>query len=219
VLAPQARHRRDHATLTRYHTATDGDPLVHQCGLGDPPALADIAEAQAVRDPHVGEEDLVELSLAGELAQRAHLHAGSMHVAQKVGDAAMLGHVRVRPGDEDRPIRLVGKRGPYLLPVEYPLVAVAYRAGAEVGQVRARARLGEQLAPHLLAGPQWTQEPPTLLIGAVPQDRRRGHAEADHLQSRVDLRRAGGGERGVHSGLQRPCRAQPAQPDREVHPR
>ena len=49
--------------------------LVHQGGHRHPPALADVADAVGVGDPHVGEVHLVELGLAGDLAQRPHLDA------------------------------------------------------------------------------------------------------------------------------------------------
>ena len=76
--------RADHAALAGQPHAADGDALVHQRGLGDPPALADLAEAVGVGDADVGEEDLVELGLAGDLAQRPHLDAGVGHVADEV---------------------------------------------------------------------------------------------------------------------------------------
>ena len=55
--------------------AADRHPLVHERGQGDPPAVARRAEALAVGDADVGEVHLVELGLAGHLAQRPHLDA------------------------------------------------------------------------------------------------------------------------------------------------
>jgi len=218
AVPPQPRHHADHAALAGDGVAADGDPLVHQRGGGHPPALADLAEPVLVGDAHVGEEHLVELGLAGDLPQRPHLDAGRGHVADEVGHAAVLGHVRVGAGDQDRPARLVRHGRPHLLAVDDPVVAVAHGAGAERGQVRSGARLAEQLAPDLLARPQRAQEALLLLLGAVGQDRGRGHAEADAVAFGVVARRARRGELGVHDRLQGAGRAEPAQARRVVHP-
>ncbi len=211
-LAPQLGERGDHSALARQRPAADRHPFVHQRGLGDPPAFADVAQAQAVRDPHVSEEDLVELGLTGELAQWPHLDAGCLHVAEEVRHAAVLGHVRVGPGHQDRPGRLVGQRGPHLLAVDDPGVTVADRTGAHVGEVGSRAGFGEELAPDLLASPQWTKETPLLLVGTVPQDGRCGHTQPDADQAWVVVRRTGRHERLVDAGLQRPRPARPPRP-------
>jgi hypothetical protein len=171
-----------------------------------------------VGDPHPGEEHLVELGLAGDLPQRPDLHPGGGHVAQEVGDALVLGQVRVGAGDEDRPAGVVGAGRPHLLAVHDPVVAVPDRPGAQPRQVGARAGFGEQLAPDLLAGPQRPQEALLLLLGAVAQDGRGGHAEADADAPRVVVGRAGGGQFGVHDALQRAGRAEAAEALGKVHP-
>ena len=53
----------------------EGEPgaLVHQRRDRDLPAVADAADDVLVRDPRLLEEELVELALAGDLDQRAHL--------------------------------------------------------------------------------------------------------------------------------------------------
>ena len=65
--------------------AADGHPLVHQGGRGHPPPGADGVEALAVGDADVGEEDLVELGVTGDLAQGADLDARGVHVDDEVG--------------------------------------------------------------------------------------------------------------------------------------
>jgi hypothetical protein len=112
----------------------------------------------------------------------------------------------------------VRHRGPHLLPGHSPAVAVLDRPRAERGQVRAGARLTEQLAPHLLAGPERAQVALALLVGAAAQDRGRGHAQPDTNPFRLVRRGAGRGELGVDDLLQRSGRLLTAQPDREVHP-
>ena len=55
--------------------AADGGALVGQRRHRHPPALAGVADAVGVGDAHVGDVHLVELGLAGDLAQRPHLDA------------------------------------------------------------------------------------------------------------------------------------------------
>ena len=86
------------------------------------------------------------------------------------------------------------------------------------GQVGAGARLAEELAPDLLAGPQRTQEAPLLLVGAVGQDRRRGHAEPDADALGVVVGCARLREGAVHLELPGRRQTQPAEAVREVHP-
>ena len=114
------------------------------------PALAFGAEAVGVGHPDVGEEHLVELGLAGDLAQRPDLHTRIGHVAQKVRQSRVLGHVRVGSRDQDRHLRVLGAGRPHLLPIDNPVVAVAYRAGGERREIRSRARFAEQLAVNVL---------------------------------------------------------------------
>ena len=127
--APLLGDDPDHAGLAGRRAAADGHPLVHERGLRDPPAFADRAEALRVRDADLGQEDLVELGLTGDLAQRPDLDARRGHVAQEVRHALVLGHVRVGAGDEDRPARLVRHRGPDLLAVDDPVVTVFHGPG------------------------------------------------------------------------------------------
>jgi hypothetical protein len=218
-LAPGRRDRADHAALAGQRGAADRDPLVHQRRLRHPPAVADLPEAVRVGNPHVGEEDLVELGLARDLAQRPHLDARVRHVAHEVRDALVLGDVRVRAGDQDRPARVVGVGRPHLLAGDDPVVAVPHRAGAQARQVGAGTGLAEQLAPDLFAGPQRAQEAGLLVLGAVAEDRGRGHAEADADPARFVVRRPGGRQFGVHDPLQRAGCAQAAEALRVVHPR
>ena len=179
----------------------------------------DLAEAVVVGDADAVQEHLVELRLAGQLAQRPDLDAGVGHVADEVRQAAVLGLVRVGAGHEDRPAGHVGHRRPDLLPVDDPLVAVPPSPGGEPGQVGARARLAEQLAPHLFPGPQRAEPAAGLLGRPEAEHRRRRHPEPDADALRVVVRCAGGGELRVDDRLQRPGQPQPAEALREVDPR
>ena len=99
----------------------------------------------------VSEEHLVEFGFAGDLVQGPHVDARSVHVDQEGGDALVLGHVGIGPGQEQPEPGEVGQGRPDLLPVEEPLVAVPYGAGGQAGHIRSRPGLAEELAPDLLA--------------------------------------------------------------------
>ena len=92
-------------------------------------ARAHGVEALLVGDADVGEEDLVELGVAGDLAQGPDLDPGRVHVHDEVGHAPVLGDVGVGAGHQHPPARRVGQGGPHLLAVDHPLVAVAARPG------------------------------------------------------------------------------------------
>ncbi len=128
-----------------------------------PPALADVAEPLRVGDADVGEEDLVELGVAGDLAQRPHLDARRLHVDDEVRHALVLGtdSGSVRAMSMPQPSE-VGERGPHLLAVDDPLVAVADARVESDGDVGAGAGLAEELAPDLLAGEQRAQVTPRV---------------------------------------------------------
>jgi hypothetical protein len=130
----------------------------------------------------------------------------------------VLGQVGVGAGDQQRAPGVLGQRGPHLLPVGHPLLAVLNRAGGQRGQVAARAGLAEQLAPDLLARPERAQPALLLLLAAVGEDGRGGHAQSDRVELGVVARGARRGELGVDDVLQRAGDAQAAEPFRVMHP-
>ena len=130
--------------------ARDHLALARERGVGHLPALAHLADPLGVGHAGVVEEDLVEVDLAADVAQRPHVDAGLAQVDQEVGDALALGHVGVGPGQQHGVGREVRPRRPHLLAVDDPLVPVALGPGGQRRQVRARARLAEELAPPLL---------------------------------------------------------------------
>ena len=137
-VAPHLDQRGDRARALRRDRAADRDPLVHQRGQRDPPAVAGLAEQLGVGDAGVGEEDLVELGLAGHLAQRPDLDAGRLHVDDERGEAGVLHRFGVGAHDEQAPARQVGERGPHLLAVDDPLVAVAHALATTARRSRSR---------------------------------------------------------------------------------
>ena len=98
-----------------------------------------------------------------------------------------FGASRSLPREEDSPVAVVRARCPDLLAVDDPLLAVLLGARAQPGEVRARARFGEQLAPDLVAAQHRGQES-FLLLGRAPRDdRRAGHRDADREHAGRDV--------------------------------
>ena len=196
--------------------AADGGPLVHQRGEGHPPALAHRADAAGVGHPHVGEVDLVELGLAGHLAQGPDLHPLAVHVQGEVGQALVLGELGVGAGDEHSPVGRVGQRRPHLLAVDHPFVAVGHRPGGQTGEIRARAGLAEELAPQVGAGVHGPQEPPLLLVGAVGGDG--GPGQPHEEGARFGRRGPGPAEAVLHAAVELGADSEPAEAGRQMHP-
>ena len=144
-------------------------PLVGEGGVQHPPPVA-LAADQVVRGHgHVGEEHLVEVRLPGDLDQRPDLDAGLLHGDDEVAQPAVLGHVPVGAGDHQRVVGRGRARGPHLLPVDDPAVAVADRGGAHRGQVGARPGLAVEQAGGDPPGEQVADEVGLEPVSAVLQ--------------------------------------------------
>ena len=137
----------------------------------------------SARDADVLEKDLVEADVVDHVGEGAGGETGRLHVNEEVGDALVLGSVRVRAREEDHPVALVRAGGPDLGAVDHVVVAVADGAGLETGEVRAGAGLAEALAPLLLAAEDARQVALLLLVGAIEQDRGAGPAQADTAET------------------------------------
>ena len=140
-----------------------------------------------VGNPHTRQERLVEVRDAGHLAQWSHLQSRRVHVDEEIRDPAVLGDVPVRTRQQNSVIGDVSVRVPHLLAVDDPFVAVALGARRQAGEVRSRARLREQLAPHLVTAEHRADEALLLPFGAVGEDRGEHHAVTDREQPRVDV--------------------------------
>src|SRR5581483_7269201 len=101
----------------------------------------------------------------GHLPQRPHVDARRVHVDEEEADALVRGGVAVGAGHADAPVADATVRAPDLLPGQPVLVAVALGPRRQRRQIRARARLTEQLAPHPLAGDDRRQVFALLLVG------------------------------------------------------
>ena len=92
-------------------------------------------------------------------------------------------------GHHEAPLRPVRQRGPHLLPVDDPLVAVEHGRRRHVGEVAAGAGLGVALAPQFGDVEDLGQEA-LLLLGGAERDQRRPEqflTEVVDLVGRVGL--------------------------------
>ncbi len=154
VAGPPAQITRDasgrgRADRGRAPAGAQTGSLEGKGGVGDGPAVVGASDDGGVAHPGLGDEHLVEQGPPGHLPEGPDLDARLAHVEREVGDALVLGDVRIGPGQEHAEIGDLSSRGPHLLPGHYPLVAVALGPALQAGQVRAGSRLAEQLAPGL----------------------------------------------------------------------
>ena len=112
------------------------------------------------------EEDLVEHRPAGDLAQRADLDPGAVHVHQEVREpaGAWARPGRCGPGRSPSPPRRASEVHTFCPVSRQPPVGSATALVRSDGQVRARLRLAEQLAPGDLAAQRRPGEPLTLRL-------------------------------------------------------
>ena len=131
-------------------------------------------------------------------------------------DARVLRDVGVGAREEHAVVGAHRHGAPHLLARDHPAVAVARRAGGETGEVRARARLAEQLAPPDRAVVDRRHEPGDLLLGSVAADGGRGH---EHPEAGRRQHRAVTLEGGARRDDRPPRVAEPAPLAREVRRR
>jgi hypothetical protein len=167
---------------------TEPGALVHERRDRDHPAVALAADHVLVG--HVGglDEELVELGLARDLAQRAHVDLVLLHVQQEVGEPLVLGGLGVGAGDQHAPLGLVGEGGPDLLAADPPAAVVPGGPRLQRRQVGPRLGLREPLAPDLLGRQDRLQETLLLLLGPVRDHDRAAHHEAEHVRRSWSLR-------------------------------
>ena len=115
--------------------------------VGHLPAVVDATDDVVLRAPGVGEEDLAELGRAVGLGDAAHLDAGLAHRHQQVRDALVLRRVRVGAGQQEAVVGVVALRGPHLLTVDDPFVAVEHRRWSS-GPARSEPESGSQKPWH-----------------------------------------------------------------------
>ena len=173
------------------------------------------------RDPHVGQEHLVELGLAGELAQRPDLHAGRRSCRRRSRSAR---RAWARPGRCGRPA--APQRAWWASEVHTfcPLTrqSCRRRCTARVARpARSDPAPGSLNSWHQTSSPVHSgrSQRGLLLVGAERQDRGRGHAQADRRSRLGSLSGAPAAANSASTtGLQRARQAQAAEAGRVVHP-
>ena len=144
-----------------------GAALVGQRRVRHTPALVLGADEVLDRDLDPVEEDLVELALAGDLAQRTDVDALRRHRDREHRDPAVVGRVRVGAHQRDRPVREHRVRRPHLLSVHDVDAVALLGARREAGEVAARVGFAEQLTPDVVA----REDPRDPRAGVAPRCR------------------------------------------------
>src|SRR5207253_5573598 len=191
------RELREIASIARRVGERPDAALVAEDGHGDAPPLADLTDQVLARHARVLEEDLAELALAGDLAERAHADARRVELHEEEGDAAVA-VLRVGAREDEDPVGPRAEGGPHLLPVQHEVVAVEARRGLERGEVAARARLAEALAPDLVAREHGRDEAAALRLAAVVDECGTEEPDAEDVE---DGWRVGARQLGPHDRL------------------
>ena len=143
------------------------------------PAAVDLADAPAVLDHDVVEEDDVR-ALARQRVHGLDLDAGLVERDEEHRQALVLGHVRVGPGQEEHVVGDVGVRREHLLPVDDPAVAVAPGPGADAGDVGPHLGLGHAEGDRELTAQEAGEDGVLQLVGADGPDHVGHHLGGAH---------------------------------------
>src|SRR5437762_11131923 len=81
-------------------TCAHARALVQEGGVGDRPAVVEVADTSVVVDNRIADEDLAEPGTSRHLPQRSDFDTRLDHVEPEPGDASVLGHVGVRTSKE-----------------------------------------------------------------------------------------------------------------------
>ncbi len=169
--------------------ARDHRALMLQQILCHVPAAVDGADHVRLRDPHIIEESFAERRIARDQQDRLGRDALRGHVEQDETDAVMLLRGRVGAHQAENPVGVVGVGGPDLLAGDEVIVAVAFGAGLQRGEVGAGVGFGIALAPADQAGGDLRQMLLLLRLGAVFQQRRPEHPDPETRQRRTGTHR------------------------------
>src|SRR5205823_3452379 len=97
---------------------------------------------------------------------RAKRNARRLHIDKQEADAELLLCSRVGAHEAEDPIGVLAEGGPRLLAVDNVVVSLTPGRSFQRGEIRARARLRESLAPPIVEVRGARQEPALLLLGA-----------------------------------------------------
>ena len=129
------------------------DPsLEQQSAVGDFPSTIHIAHYILSRCSRVIEEHFTEFGITGHLDNRADFDARLIHRAKDIRNPCLLRlGVRIRSTNHEAPIRPRRTRGPDLLSVEHPFVAIEHCTSLHIGQIASRPGLGIALTPNIFS--------------------------------------------------------------------
>ena len=157
-------------------------PLVEHPADAHGPPVVHRADAVGVRHADVREELLAELQVAVQHLDAVHLDPVLADRQHEDRQAAVLRHVPVRARQAEPPVGPPRAGRPHLRPVEHPLLAVPNGGRQGAGDVRAAARLGEELHPDLLTAEHGREVPALLLLGPEVQQHGGARRERRRLQ-------------------------------------
>src|SRR2546427_11679255 len=168
----RVRHGRVDARLREADRSRgDGVAAGVEGGHRDLEAFTDLAQALAIGDAHIVEDELAGVRRAQPELPVDRLAAVGLGVAleQERGDARMpLRRIRLR--EDQREVRHRAVRDPRLAAAEDPRTAVAPRGSADLRRIAARLRLGEAEAAQELSLAETRQVAALLLFGPETQD-------------------------------------------------
>ena len=175
------------------HPGREVGSLVHQRRDRHRPPAADLAEDVVGRHFGAVEEDLVKGRPAVHLPDRTDLEAALrlLHRERETGYPVLPLGRRIGAGEQDAVVGFPRVAGPDLLPEDLPSAVFEHGPGGEGGEVAARVRLAEELAPDLLAAEDLGEEALLLSGAAVSDDRWARPAGPDDGDR---ARRAGAGQ-------------------------
>ena len=168
----------------------DGDPLEHERRQRGAPAVADSPDDGVAVERDIVEEDLVELGLSGDL-RAPNCDSGGIHRHDEHGQALVLGNVGICTREQQSVGGELRVRRPHLLAAETPAAVVGEsRTGLHRREIGSGGGLGEELAPDLIAVEHRPEIARLLGIGAMGDDRRPEHADADRIEDAGHARAA-----------------------------
>ncbi len=109
--------------------------------------------------------------LSGEQPDGADLDTRLVELDDELAQPDMPAtvHSRLRAGEDEERVCVVGAAGPDLPAGQFPAAVDAYRAGADGGEVRAGVRLAEPDGPEAFAAGDCGEVPRLLRLGAIAQ--------------------------------------------------
>src|ERR1700733_3439434 len=125
--------------------------LCCQRGHRHPPAVVDAADDIFKRNPNIVVEHRGVVRPAVDAPNGPDLDTGQMHVHDDPGQPAMALGLGIGAYEQLTEVGVLGVGRPDLRAADHELVAVDYALAAKRGEIGARVRLGEVLAPWRLA--------------------------------------------------------------------